>query len=304
MRLSCLYPGHMRTTTLTSITIVVATCLVVAVPSVTVTDAHAAAPSGTSISRSTLRTRVQARLDARRARRQRTNASSTPSASVNSTIQTGFPLTENWQETWGIVDGGLVDHMTITTTGDTPFAHIAIPAGLMPANDSTTFHATGGFSPSDRILLTYDVRLPKDFIYGRGGMLPCLYGGTAVSQTTLWCAILWDKDGRLGIVGNFKNTLNIPTNLTWSPDALPADGMWHTIQVEARMNSKGHRANGLLRISLDGSDILRTNNVLFRTTETQLFEGMAFNALYRAVNGATFSLPTDTGIDVKGISLK
>lgn len=224
---------------------------------------------------------------------------------------TVFPIGDGWPTSWSVVREDAMQSVASAQSGSPSFVRVEFPKGSYRGSATNqpdggiSIDATGGFPPSDRIILTYDIRLPKDFQYGRGGRLPCVFGGTAASPTALWCTLLWDKDGRLGVAGNFKNTLAVPTNLTWSPDVLPADGEWHTIVVEARMNSDASRANGLLRISLDGADILKTDKVLFRTKTSQLFEGLSFSAFYASTLGAAQdAAPADTFADFARISLK
>lgn len=54
-----------------------------------------------------------------------------------------------------------------------------------------------------------------------------------------------------------------------------APGEWHTVEVELRMNDVG-RANGVIRLEVDGTRVISTDDVVFRTAA---YPDMRFNQL-------------------------
>lgn len=221
-----------------------------------------------------------------------------------------FAITNDWQTTWGFLGDNKNGNVTIHTENKPAFIRAELPKGsfwgveVKQPKSGVFGTATGGFSPSERIVLTYDIRLPKGFQYGRGGFLPCIYGGRSISKINISCSLIWDKNGSIGLYTDFPNMMNDDVYLSMTTETLPADDEWHTLQIEGSMNT-ATKGNGTIRLSLDGEQILISNKVMFRTKPTDRFEGISFNAFYRSRNAAVQDAsPVDTYIDFANISLK
>lgn len=222
-----------------------------------------------------------------------------------------FPIAEDWRESWGIVSSQVYGSVTVHDDEKPAFMRAAMPKGSYLGNYYTgqgaggaDFSATGGFSPADRVILSFDIRIPTDFQFNRGGYLPCFYGGYGKTKTNIACNLAWDRDGKIWVYTNFPNTLNDDVYTSATAGTLKADGKWHTIEVDGSMNS-GIKGNGTLKISLDGESIMKSDKVMFRTKETDKFEGFYMAVFYRAKNGSSLdAAPADTYIDFANISLK
>ncbi len=239
-------------------------------------------------------------------KRTSTSSKRTSSAPSGGKSSVTFSITNDWWKAWGFLNQDAALNTTIHTDEIPAFIRAVLPKGSYLG--STTVGgfdgaASGGFTPSDTIVIRYDIRVPTEFSYGRGGYLPCFYGGRNTTKMNISCSITWGKDGRLALYTNFPNMMNEDVYFSQTPDVLPTDGQWHTIMIKATMNS-GVKGNGTMRISLDGEDILTSDKMMFRTKPTDMFEGLSFNANYGSRNFSPFdAAPADTHIDFANMSL-
>jgi hypothetical protein len=150
------------------------------------------------------------------------------------------------------------------------------------------------------VRLSYLVRLPADFMPGRGGKLPGLCGGTCnggghiPNGTDGFSArLMWDRDG------NANAYVYLPTSSVHGTHlgrgAVPlAKGGWTRIVQELTLNTVGH-ADGTLRIWANGQLYIDEVGLLYRNTNDLQIDGIYFDVFYGGSDD-TWAAPQDTTI--------
>jgi len=152
---------------------------------------------------------------------------------------------------------------------------------------------TGGFGiwsrhpvPANTAVFKYGVFFPADFDFVRGGKLPGLYGGkTGCSggDPAIDCfstRMMWRENG-LGELYLYANReaqdpaiCQMPNNYCsptfgWSLNTGSftfARNAWTDIEETVTLNTPGQR-NGVLAIKVNGREVIRYNNIVFRTSQ-------------------------------------
>jgi chitosanase len=166
-----------------------------------------------------------------------------------------------WQQSWGVADAGAyrLDQLQATSDDTAPGGRalaVAYPAGSAtpsctdcPAQGGAQFYTSpplaGGATLSTATIvdLNYSVKFPSGFDFGRGGMLPGLYGGEIGQESGGqhghgWSTrLIWRPSA--GVVGGGMQ-LYTGTNTGFGDELgvgrwqFTADGRWH--QLEQRID--------------------------------------------------------------------
>ena len=167
--------------------------------------------------------------------------------------------------------------------------NVTYPAGSYVPSQTPV----GGFGlytdtpvPQGTAILSYSVYFPKGFNFVKGGKLPGLYGGKTSctggdpAEDCFSTRLMW-RAGGAGEVYLYANreaqdpaicsTPNNECNPTygWSLNRGSfkfATGKWTNVVETVRMNTAGKR-DGLLKLSVNGVEVLTYSNIVFRTAD-------------------------------------
>ncbi len=131
--------------------------------------------------------------------------------------------------------------------------------------------------------LSYRVYLPKDFSFAGPGWLPGLFAASSVAELDeaqpkagFVSRLGWKKDGVLGM--EFRTPASAGHWLAAKGMRWPTD-RWVTIQQEIVLNSKD-KANGLVRLWIDGELKVETNSINLGATEHTVLSGVVADIGY------------------------
>ena len=146
-----------------------------------------------------------------------------------------------------------------------------------------------GMAQQESACLSYSVLLPKTFQFAEGGVLPGLYGGerldpvdTSITKFGLASIIYWSKEGSAGIKGHMAQD-KIGRWFSENANVAIPRGRWTAIQQEVTLNSPG-KADGILRLWIDGELRIERLNLAWRKEKDQLIEGVAADFAYLAAD--------------------
>ena len=127
--------------------------------------------------------------------------------------------------------------------------------------------------------LSYDIYLPAEFDFSRGGRLPGLFGGsfagfTAVSGNGVGMHLTWDERGQVGLESVVPGPADSKDSvmIKYSSDVELARGRWVRFDQEVVFNTPGEE-NGILRMWVDGRLKLSDTSAVWRTEATAGLQG-------------------------------
>jgi hypothetical protein len=163
------------------------------------------------------------------------------------------------------------------------------------------FLGTRPGTPADHLFLRYRVRFAENFAFVKGGKLPGFYGGRMIGGGHI-------PDGTDGFSTRFMWRAGgagevyayLPSSLTWGTSLDRGSfrfttGRWQCLEQELSLNTPG-RADGVVRVWLDGQPVLAEEHLTFRTVATLRIEGVFFSTFFGG-NDASWASPVDTHAD-------
>lgn len=178
---------------------------------------------------------------------------------------------------------GLLDNARVIRAGGAPApAVIEITLRAAPSGERNGIGmrwSPPGFADARAACLSYSVWLPEDFEFGGSGLLPGLVGG-AESEDLLrpdpaaGFAVLpgWRSGAALDAVLHMPSAAARRDLIEGGKRSLPR-GRWVGIAQEVRLNAPG-RANGELRIWVDGELILERRSLAWRKDDSTTMGGV------------------------------
>lgn len=160
---------------------------------------------------------------------------------------------------------------------------------------------------ADAACLRYKVKLPADFDYAAGGLLPGIYGGKplradqeAKGDKAFATRIIWRPEGRAAAFSQYEEAGDRGATFRSRRMKLPR-GRWVDIQQEIILNQPG-RSDGLLRVWIDGELALEQAWLGWRDSEDVSIGGVISEVSYGLPehNGKA---PTTTQIDLSEFEL-
>jgi hypothetical protein len=155
--------------------------------------------------------------------------------------------------------------------------------------------------PVDTLHLRYYVRFPHGFDYVKGGKLPGLFGGTVTGgrrspdgTNGFSTRYMWRRDGAGEVYAYLATSQGEGTSLgrgAWH--FRPGD--WHLIEQEVVLNQPS-RADGSVKVWLDGRQVLDEGGLRFRTVGDLRIEGVLFSTFFGG-SDRTWATPRDTHVD-------
>ena len=208
----------------------------------------------------------------------------------------------------GFDEWGLVENVTIQPSkqGAFPFVlEIALPAGASGQKTSRAAQGGVGFSWKPGLpngaaaaCLSYGVRLPPNFDFDKGGLLPGLFGGEEprAGKTGFAARLGWGPNGIGDVFANLPGTGERGVGLTGGAWMF-ATGRWILVEQEVRLNTPG-QADGTLAIWIDGELRAELKDVAFRGHEQVRLSGILSDVYYAA------QAPTDTSVQITSFNFR
>lgn len=153
--------------------------------------------------------------------------------------------------------------------------------------------------------LTYRLKFSDDFEFVRGGKLPGLAGGLAVTYPKLprgingyTARLMWREMGA-GEIYAYLRTTPRPTNYYGTSYGRGnfrfSKGKWYAITEAVRLNDPS-MPNGVMQLSLDGKLVIDVRNLLIRDRADVVSDGVIFETFFGG-NDASWATPKAVFID-------
>ena len=148
--------------------------------------------------------------------------------------------------------------------------------------------------------LRYSVRFPEGFDFVRGGKLPGLYGGTATAggrtpsgDDGFSTRYMWRSAGEGEVYAYLPKSDEVGTSLGRGSWSWPT-GRWVTTEQEVVLNTPG-RANGRLTVRIDGKQVLKLDDVVFRDVDGVRIDGLFFSTFFGG-GDPSWATPVDQSV--------
>jgi hypothetical protein len=177
----------------------------------------------------------------------------------------------------------------------------ASPSVVGAPGGGAQFLGTRPGTPADHLFLRYRVRFADGFDFVRGGKLPGLYGGRMISGGRI-------PDGTDGFstrfmwraAGSGEVYAYLPSSQTWGTSLGRGSfrfqpGSWQCLEQELMLNTPG-RADGAVRVWLDGRPVFAQEGLIFRTVATLRIEGVFFSTFFGG-HDSSWASTADTHAD-------
>jgi hypothetical protein len=207
---------------------------------------------------------------------------------------------------------------------------INFPQNKVASSSGVNFRATPGkIFPADAVSVAYDVYLPEDFPWVRGGKIgpglciglvegDCVGGGEQYSDKAS-VRIMWLPDGYASLYVYFPTTAmslqgkrtaaivenpHLPyTHLFRQQKTLQFKaGQWNSIEMTVQMNTVGQQ-DGVLELNINGH-VESVHDCVFRTDPNMKIQSLFFASWFGGSDVSTFAPPFDTYSIIKNIYLK
>lgn len=195
-------------------------------------------------------------------------------------------------------DWGMLENASVQSVKDGPAPvamHVALPK-LATGTSASSARSGMGFTwllpklaGADTACLTYELWLPEDFEFGKGGTLPGIFGGETLevpgkAAPGFATRNAWGENGAMFVRYTSDGDARENT-LAIDPDNLRLDrGRWLRIEQEIILNEPGTN-NGQFRLWVDGKVRYDEGGIMFRKTAAAQFRGVVADVHYGA-NGA------------------
>ena len=149
------------------------------------------------------------------------------------------------------------------------------------------FHVALPGRPSvENACLRYAVQFPSGFDWVKGGKLPGLYGGQPPSgggevpgDKGFSVRYMWREDGNgeaYGYIVNKPDDFGVSIGRgSWQ---FPT-GTWVVLEQEIVLNDPS-QANGILRVWVDGRQVIEQKDIVYRTTSDITIDGLMFSTFF------------------------
>lgn len=199
---------------------------------------------------------------------------------------------------WGLLEGARVVKLK---SGPAPHAlEMNLGAVKVRADDKETKPGIGftwaprGFERAEAACLAYSVYLGEDFVFGKGGVLPGLFGipkndNGEAKDPVFSTRYAWRADGS-GDVHTHLPDWPVGRAMGNDRGGFKLDrGRWMTLEQEVVLNDPGQK-NGLIRIWVDGALRFEKSQVMFRDKNGDTAQAALAGVL------AEVSMPGDTPV--------
>jgi hypothetical protein len=224
------------------------------------------------------------------------NPTDTRSSSSSRSTKGASP-TDAFGPGWRVIKSGSfgVKNVRVVADGPQSVLEVTYPKGsASPTVHRDSQRKIGGFQaymapqdwqPSDEATLKYRVRFEPGFDFVKGGKLPGLYGGLVNNGkdipdgTNGWSTRLMWREGGQGEVYAYLPTSTVHGTSFGRGSWSFGPGRWISIEQHVRLNTPGV-ADGLIEIAVDGVQVLRVSDVVFRSVASLKIEGVFFSTFF------------------------
>jgi hypothetical protein len=215
---------------------------------------------------------------------------------ISLTKADGTPLAPGeLQARMGFGERGLFEKARVIKPvgGPAPYALDVKVGGPIDADTGAHFFwMPNGVAKAQSACLSYQVFVPVDFDYSRGGKLPGLFGGFArggasANQSGFATRFAWDDQGAMSVEANFSDLGGSPQSpppSVYSSNMLLPRGQWVQIDQEVALNAPNAQ-NGILRLWVDGRLKLEDPAVAWRGSGGMVLSGVLADIGYTSVGG-------------------
>lgn len=216
-------------------------------------------------------------------------------------------------------DYGVLDHARIVRMKnvEAPLLEVSLPKGSL--NPRTTIGGQGGVAfqwrpaglyTAKSACLSYNVWMPNDFDFKRGGTLPGLFGISedrrGAERNAFAVRYMWRDAGAgellttlpaAGLVGNEPRTSGSDS------DAFRFHtGRWKRLEQEVVLNTPGQK-DGAIKVWVDGRLVINKAQVMVRETANVVFAGVQADVHYGGAD-TSFVAPKDTVLRLTPFQLR
>jgi hypothetical protein len=161
---------------------------------------------------------------------------------------------------------------------------LSVEIGGNADTGASFFWAPGGLQKATSACLSYQVFLPKDFDFAKGGQLPGLFGiARNANQRGFATRFTWDEAGNIGVEANLSD-YDLAAPLTdpvrYSSQSPMPRGRWVQLEQEITLNTPNAQ-NGMLRLWVDGRLKHEDNTVAWRGNGGLSITGARTEVSYR-----------------------
>ncbi|MEL6382048.1 MAG: polysaccharide lyase [Cyanobacteria bacterium J06626_18] len=245
----------------------------------------------------------------------RDRAPQASAASEATVLWVGEWLSSDWMEDWEVQSGKSwgFDNLEILEDSQSGFEQILrvhYPAGSaspvvareegVPMGGAQ-FYTDLALPPQTKLRLSYSVRFSEDFDFVKGGKLPGLFGGEGNSGGNIpdgtdgfSTRLMWRQDGDGEVYAYLPASEGYGTSIgrgSWRFEP----GVWYQIEQEVRLNHP-ERADGQIRLWVDGELVIDEADVNFRTVESLQIDGLFFSTFFGG-GDASWATPRDVYVD-------
>jgi hypothetical protein len=137
-----------------------------------------------------------------------------------------------------------------------------------------------GMSTANAACLSYNLWLPKKFEFGRGGVLPGIFGGTPSLNSVFATHVAWNDMSEVSV--NVEPSSGKTYSIGRHEMAF-APGRWAAIEQEVVLNSPG-KLDGTVRLWVDGELRAENTRIAMRADENSNISGVLSDVGYRHGN--------------------
>jgi len=178
------------------------------------------------------------------------------------------------QSALGGKDLGVIENLSITGEQDAPAPvsmRVRLPKGA--ASPCATAERKGGMSfpweprsleRASAACVSYDVLLPAEFDFSRGGRLPGPIGSDGVGQDSFAARMLWRPGGGGAVAVRTLSAGDVRQSTLGLDEFAFPRGRWFRIEQEVVLNTP-KQANGKLTVWVDGALVGERGDLVFRT---------------------------------------
>jgi hypothetical protein len=221
--------------------------------------------------------------------------------------------TEDLQAMLGGKDLGVAENVTVRAMTNATFP-AAMTVSLHKGTTAPQDAAAGGMSfpwwphalhDKPAVCLVYDVLLPGDFDFHRGGTLPGVTGAAEGEGADAFSAPLaWRSDGRVGVTTKVTRSAETQQFVAERESVVLSRGRWVRLEEEVALNAP-KKADGVLRVWVDGSLAVDRTNMTYRDAPQVVLSGVAADVFYGAGDGnAAAAAPRDSRISLSPFELR
>ncbi|MDJ0727228.1 MAG: hypothetical protein QNJ38_19185 [Prochloraceae cyanobacterium] len=228
---------------------------------------------------------------------------------------------DDWQENWHFRDHDLwgIGNTQIIDDSSGKFKKVLrvfYPKGsVSPSYSRKTkaplggvqFYSDLGIEPADALHLTYYLRFSNNFNFVKGGKLPGLYGGKGNTGGKIpdgtdgfSTRLMWRRNGNGEVYAYLPNSVKYGTSIDRGSWRFKPD-IWYRIDQQVLLNDP-NRNNGIIKLWVNGVQVINRRNLNFRSVETLKIDGILFSTFFGGSN-SSWATPRDVHIDFAGFSV-